>query len=339
MSLKAKTRPYCHWCGKARKHSENHFLCSMTEPTLQGIALSKVVDAYKRHQSVHGAAKELGLVGQSVHRFLKRHNCEVNKLPIFTGLELIQIRDYYENSGNDFDLDILSQMLGRPRTSVARIARRLKLTDQSRYTSRMQKKNKEGHQDQWSRHPHPRGFLGGKHSTEALARISKKSRQYWMTAKTFEIGSMSPEAREARSRRMALHQATRPASTNYSSRKHGFRPDINLYVRSSWEANYARYLNLLQQMKVIENWQYEPEVFWFNDIRRGVTSYKPDFRIIYKNDPTPEYVEVKGWVTPKDRTKWARMKKYYPTVKLVVVGERSYRRLKEKWSSTIPKWE
>ncbi len=131
----------------------------------------------------------------------------------------------------------------------------------------------------------------------------------------------------------------KPMEPPYSNRKCGFRDDLNLYVRSSWEANYARYLNLLQRMNIVVDWQYEPETFWFEGIKRGTVSYKPDFRIFYKGDPTPEYVEVKGWTTAKDKTKWARMKKYHPHIKLTILNEKAYRSLKDKWSSAIAEWE
>src|SRR5574337_150635 len=67
----------------------------------------------------------------------------------------------------------------------------------------------------------------------------------------------------------------------------GVRPDVSssIYFRSAWESNYARYLNLLMKMGVVEEWSYEPETFWFEGVRRGTNSYKPDFRVRYKGDP------------------------------------------------------
>ena len=122
--------------------------------------------------------------------------------------------------------------------------------------------------------------------------------------------------------------------------KAGVRPDIGpMRFRSSWEANYARYLNLLLKIGAIEKWEFEPQCFWFHGIRRGTVSYLPDFRIWYKNDLRPEYHEIKGRVLPKDKTKWRRMAKYYPTVRMVVIGAKEYASIKAKWASAIPGWE
>ena len=127
---------------------------------------------------------------------------------------------------------------------------------------------------------------------------------------------------------------------NYSRAKRGRRGDLGgLFVRSSWEANYARYLNLLKKMGVVESWDYEPETFWFEGVKRGTTSYKPDFCIKYKNDERLEYVEIKGWTTSKDRTKWRRMKKYHPHIKLVVIEPKQYYAIQDKWANAIPEWE
>ena len=120
----------------------------------------------------------------------------------------------------------------------------------------------------------------------------------------------------------------------------GVRPDIGpMYFRSKMEANYARYLNLLQTMGVIESWHYEPETFWFLDIKRGVRSYKPDFRAQYRNEAAPVYVEVKGFMDRKSKTKISRFRKYYPQFKLEIVGETEFAGIKRKWASAIPTWE
>jgi hypothetical protein len=120
----------------------------------------------------------------------------------------------------------------------------------------------------------------------------------------------------------------------------GVRPDIGpMFFHSKMEANYARYLNLLQSMGAIESWRYEPETFWFLAIKRGVRSYKPDFRVQYRNEATPVYVEVKGYMDAKSRTKIARFKKYYSQHRLEVVGQKEYEATRRKWASAIPTWE
>ena len=101
------------------------------------------------------------------------------------------------------------------------------------------------------------------------------------------------------------------------------------YFRSSWELNFAHYLQFLKEKGEILGWEYEPETFWFENIRRGVRSYVPDFKVTEKNDKI-RYYEVKGYMDPKSKTKIKRMAKYYPEIELVVIDEDQYRSIM-KW--------
>ena len=92
-----------------------------------------------------------------------------------------------------------------------------------------------------------------------------------------------------------------------------------IYFRSSWEYYYAIFLEKLRQERKIMDWKHEPKVFWFNDIKRGVRSYLPDFCITH-NDSSEEWCEVKGYFDSKSQTKMKRMAKYYPEVKIRLVG-------------------
>jgi hypothetical protein len=111
--------------------------------------------------------------------------------------------------------------------------------------------------------------------------------------------------------------------------KQGFREDIGIYVRSEWEAVYARYLNFLIKNKEIKSWEYEPKTFWFENIRRGVRSYTPDFLII-NNNGSEEYHEVKGYMDSRSATKLKRMKKYYPEIKMVLIDGDFIKDIKRK---------
>ena len=91
-----------------------------------------------------------------------------------------------------------------------------------------------------------------------------------------------------------------------------------IYFRSSWEYYYAIFLEKLQQEGKIRHWFHEPQVFWFNDIKRGVRSYLPDFCIVHL-DGSKEWSEVKGFKDSKSMTKMKRMAKYYPEVKIRLV--------------------
>ncbi len=121
--------------------------------------------------------------------------------------------------------------------------------------------------------------------------------------------------------------------------KQGKRSDLgDIHFRSGWEANYCRYLELLKKKGLIWNWEYEVETFWFNDIKRGVRSYLPDFKV-WETPTTFHFVEVKGYMDSKSKTKIKRFNKYYPQVKLEVVGAKQYNEIKAKLSKIIPYWE
>lgn len=141
----------------------------------------------------------------------------------------------------------------------------------------------------------------------------------------------------------------------------GRRPDLNnTFFRSAWEANYARYLDFIGV-----KWEYEKHSFEFETIKKGTRFYIPDFYL-------PEddiWVEVKGYLRNKAKTKLSRFKRYYPEEfkKLkVVLGDpysakgkqhkktlnffvrilgmsfrdiESYKLLNKKWKSIIPYWE
>lgn len=98
----------------------------------------------------------------------------------------------------------------------------------------------------------------------------------------------------------------------------GKRADLDYgFFRSTWEANYARYLTQFE----IE-YQYEPKTFWFEKHKSGTVNYTPDFFL-------PEYdswIEVKGQWDSKSKTKLRRFKKYHPKefAKLTVVTSDIY---------------
>lgn len=120
----------------------------------------------------------------------------------------------------------------------------------------------------------------------------------------------------------------------------GVRADIGpMSFRSQWEANYARYLNLRIKLGEIRSWDYETKEFWFDGIKRGVRSYKPDFEVWPVDSESSFFIELKGWMDPKSKTKIKRMRIYYPSVRLVVVGQDEYRGLVRTARPLIPNWE
>ena len=138
------------------------------------------------------------------------------------------------------------------------------------------------------------------------------------------------------SNRMMKQQACGKLNKGNKQYKSGKREDLGIYVRSGWEANYARYLNWMKNRGDILAWSYEPDRFEF-PVKRGTRSYTPDFKVIEKNGDI-DYHEVKGWLTPKGKTRLKRMKKYHPNIKIILITGKEYYAI-SKWKSLIPGWE
>lgn len=259
--------------------------------------------------------------------------------PEFTEAQKDRIKGYYQSTPpDDFNLFALAAELNKSRQNICRFARKTGLTRRGRSPNANTLAKLTG-VPKWNTRSHPKGFSGRAHKQESRMKISKASKLSWATHKAFGTGLMSKESREMLAARASKNMRLRDPSRVYTRAKGGKRPDLNnQFFRSSWEANYARYLNLLIKMKVVEYWEFEPETFWF-PVKRGTLSYKPDFKVKYANDPIHEYVEIKGWIVPKDRTKWRRMKKHHPHIKLIVVANKEYQAIKRKWASAIPHWE
>lgn len=110
-----------------------------------------------------------------------------------------------------------------------------------------------------------------------------------------------------------------PASLTYTYR--------GTKMRSSWEVDYAAYLDVLALEKKIMRWDYEPERFLLGK----KCSYLPDFRVI-TNDYGLVYIEVKGYNREAGNVKFktaannnphalfvmVRMKSRYPIIRSVL---------------------
>jgi hypothetical protein len=129
----------------------------------------------------------------------------------------------------------------------------------------------------------------------------------------------------------------KPQSSNRSFKSGKARDLGDTFFRSSWERNYARYLNFLVRKQEIEKWEYEKETFWFDKIKRGVVSYKPDFKVYTKKGI--EYHEVKGWLDPASKTKLKRMAKYHPEVKVILIDSSIYKQIAKFGKMFSPYWE
>lgn len=301
---------------------------------------AELIEAYGRLGNVHKVAAEFGYKsGGHIHRRLKALGA-AKPLRVLTDGDLTRIRECYEAAnGAPFNLAALAAELGRTKAVISRAASEMGLSNIRRPKPGHVKAALSAAQRAYlATQGHPRGFQGHSHSLESRTVISKKSKDAWLVQKTFGIGNMSPENLQRLSDRTSARMALQSAENAYSRCKQGRRPDIgDQFFRSAWEANFARYLNWLLARGEIDAWEYEPTTFWFEAIKRGVRSYKPDFRVTEKG--RVYYYEVKGWLDDKSKTKLKRMKKYHPTVEVRLFGEKDYRALKSKLSAIIPGWE
>ncbi len=110
--------------------------------------------------------------------------------------------------------------------------------------------------------------------------------------------------------------------------KGGFREDIGHYVRSRWEANFARYLNYMGMP-----YEYEPKTFSLSD----TLTYTPDFRIHHHGIDI--YIELKGWMSDKCKQKIDTFRIVCPNEHLLVVGADKYKALAKVYEPIIPNWE
>lgn len=128
----------------------------------------------------------------------------------------------------------------------------------------------------------------------------------------------------------------------------GRREDLDgLFVRSGWEANWARLLRYWQETggpspesKVVA-WKYEADEFEF-PVKRGSRYYKPDFKVTLEDaagQQTIQYHEVKGQMYPAGATKLRRMQKYYPNVKIILICEKEYKEACREYADIVPGWE
>lgn len=111
---------------------------------------------------------------------------------------------------------------------------------------------------------------------------------------------------------------------------HGYRNDIGHSVRSTLEANYARYL-IYNKIK----YEFEPRPFII-DTDKGKASCWIDFYLV----DTDEWVETKNYMG-RDIKKIELTRDQYPTAKIKILYADSieWRKIEKEYSILIPLWE
>lgn len=265
----------------------------------------------------------------------------------FTEKEKQIIEEWYKKYGDELNLDDLSKLLNRPKTSICRYAKKIEMTDQTRMSAERRKKigqlglkysktekflenSKIGQKllIERSKNNHYRGMLGKYHTNETKKRMSISHKENWKKKSEEEKQKIVDRLKSSRRENNNYTKA----ENAYSRCKGGFREDLNQYFRSSWEANIARYFNFLSLA-----WEYEPRRFNFEDIESGVLSYMPDFYL----PQLDIWIEVKGWMNEKSKTQLNYFEQFYPEYysKLVLIDEEKYCEIESDFKYTVSKWE
>lgn len=263
------------------------------------------------------------------------------------------LRRIYNKAGAEgfINLTEVAKGMGRDKTNVSRKARQLGLNTNSKRKCCEQRKVKTPKftcaverrsymsalaKERIASKGHPRGMAGKRHTQETVERLVESSKATW--------ARMTPEEREIQNQKAVEGIKSKGGysapNVQRGTWKAGWREigGQRNYFRSRWEANYARYLQWLKDRGEISDWKYEPETFWFDAIRRGVRSYKPDFRV-WENDGSSKLHEVKGWMDSRSKTTLSRMAKYHPSEQILLIDGRQYRTIRIKVMRLIPEWE
>jgi hypothetical protein len=322
----------------------------------------KIAQMYLSGKPIMEIAFEIGCSRSSVHNSINKQGLK-KRVDQWSEQEVSILRAAYEQDPvAPIDLDEIAARIGRPRMSVALKASELGITgsngirtkyrDMSHLPAkkRVQLARRKTKTDEElkelkskiskeaiAKNGHPRGMLGKNHSLEARENMSDTRIKAWKAIPKSRKQELLMKQLKSR---LANQGTLVPNNREKTTWKAAWREigGIKKYYRSRWEANYARYLEWMRSRGEIAKWEHEPETFWFSGVKRGTVSYLPDFRVT-KNDGSIYYVEVKGWMDDRSKTKLKRMKKYHPSVQLELVDGKRYNAIKKVAQKLIADWE
>lgn len=301
------------------------------------LSIAELWGLYEQENSVHRVGRLIGRNGDTVHRRLIKAGYKLNN-SVWRPEEISLLKQHFRK-GVAVDALQLAKRLGRSRVAVQLKASKLGLGDKNRPFCEIARRHiSEGQLRHFREHGNPRlGKPGKPLPDERKKQISLFSKNMWAEWKRTGTGQCSPESRARRAVAMSkLENAKRRGHSNVSA---GERPDLgNVYFRSSWDANIARYLNLLQQCGEVRSWGYETRTFQFHNATVKPFTYTPDFEVVTPSGDT-EYWEVKGWKDKKWEHKLALFRKTYPEERLRVINQREYLSIEKQFSFKVDAWE
>ena len=285
----------------------------------------QIVESYSRFGNVWKVGAELGLRGQYVHSVLTKLGL-IHKMNYFTDNDIKLLSENYATYKSQRKLDELAKILGRTKQFICRKAKQLGLTDKQdrpkmREDERMRVSDRM--KEFYKTHTHPRGYSGHHHDLQARKKISAAIIKSW---KNPESTFNSQQFRQLRSDRMHEHRIN--GKIKSKSNRITIDTEINgqsFTFKSSWEYEIALRLDALKSENVISEWQYEPKHFIFDDCKRGIRSYCPDFKVTYPDGAF--YIEVKGWEMENAMKRIEMFKQRYSHIKLYLINGKEYDRI------------
>lgn len=280
------------------------------------------------YMTVKELARELGRTESAVRGRKNKIGVKRGNCPHFTEEEKNIIKEWYEKDDMGVDLEGLSSLINRPKTSISYIAKTMGLTKYGNFTEKERNVRAKEMVIKVSKIEHPRGMLGKHHTEESKEKISIASITRAANMTSEEKHSIAMKAVETKKKKGTTSQTT---SNAYSRTKSGIRSDLGQYFRSAWEANIARILDY----EDIE-WEYECKRFFFNEEVDGVLSYQPDFYLPQFN----KWIEVKGWMDEKSKTRLKLFEEQYPneSKNLILIDQTFYNALRLEFFF-LPNWE
>jgi hypothetical protein len=269
---------------------------------------------------------------------LNKREAQVRSMAAKLNLRINQNSEFFK----EFQKRAASSKVGKKRPDHSELMKRL--TKEGRFdiitgerTEEQRKNISEKARKRIAEKGHPRGMLGKTHTQDIKDKLSERTKRMWANPNS-KVNSLENKEKRSKLQSEAMIKRLKENPQNqYSRVKKGkiTIADKTFFARSRWEANVAAYLQYLKDNELISDWHHEAEEYRFEQIKRGVMSYLPDFKVTRTNG-TFYLIEVKGYMDDKSKTKLNRMKKYFPEVLIDLIEAKRYKELQNQ--SYLFKW-